>query len=63
LVRVGDAVDLVSQAEAVRGRGRQLGGGAARQRVPAPPNPPVSNRGVKSADKGTTKARQRGVRR
>ncbi len=53
--------DLVSQAEAVRGK-RPARAGAAEgprlrgERRPGAPNPPASNRGVKSTRKGTRRA-------
>lgn len=59
--------DLVAEAQAVRGRrpparGQRAGAGAPVAAAAVPPNPPASNRGVKSGRAaGKTGAPQRGV--
>jgi hypothetical protein len=62
MARIDDRVDLVSQAEAIKGRRRRGGHGAAGgapEAVPEPVNPPSSNRGVRSTTKGAGKRGKR----
>jgi hypothetical protein len=70
--RLGRATrDLVSQAEAVRGKrpARRARGATSERTAPAAParvaergDPPASNRGVKSVGRGTRKTAKRGAR-
>lgn len=64
LARIDDRADLVRQAEAVRGRAPAGARGATAERTGRQPggsgvgNPPSSNRGVRSSDRGPGKARK-----